>query len=856
MVSSDSKSESSELNSSFQSHDQYKHKDAGTFGRTITIADAVEEYSEALVSPTLCHPFTSYYYPTASLSIIHTPKSALADGVEVAPYHGHPWKVPELSGRAPFYDTYEDYFQDIKVLAKGYSTIPEFNISDHIPYYVDENSSNFRVQNNKIFKVYGTGKESSVAETSSVDSSFYADYVFSENLKAYDSVRTDHKKVGEVGSIKLTCSGLKKFRPQQGFYPQTRTAQLGTLLSQSIGPNISGLSVSATFSSSVDGVQTRSFDSAQSTLQAAIQPLFAPGILYNSVKSGIAVDYPIVFSGSLTTTASSDFSSQIITSNFSKRIPFEAIVDLDKFVRHKDALYLSPTHHGSPSTCSKYPYFNWTGEKSSELYEKAANNFIAEASNFFLKEKNYTNFESAMESDFKSFQQGKTYYMDVSLKQTDNHYMWEDYYDGTVANAVENFSPRQGRAFGPPSLSVVTADPNNELGLATGVSTIAVDPAYLPHTPPYFYGENIARISFKPDASKSYTLSEVIASSSVEEKSFYRLSGFGYLLENVIHSSSAAFVNKMPLSSSVNLFSINSRRMAEGSRDGVVISDQEGFDSWKIQSKFECPTLNFYNQASQAYMSRGMWGGFGVLPSGSEGIFLSLKDSFTGSYSESLTGSLIDQLGFKKGSKRIGEVSQAKNLKEAIVAIPFLEREKRSDEDFCVTNVESKKLFKVDKEELERQLREGENTTITNMYNLMKEYVIPPRYNFVKYDDIDPFVMYMFEFKSELSQQDLSYIWQGVLPDCGLSVSGEDVVIEHKTGHGEFFHGNDIPSDIRWMVFKVKQKAEKSYYDIINNKENDDEYSYNWPYDYCSLVEVAKVDVSIELSAKKDKVEE
>ena len=79
----------------------------------------------------------------------------------------------------------------------------------------------------------------------------------------------------------------------------------------------------------------------------------------------------------------------------------------------------------------------------------------------------------------------------------------------------------------------------------------------------------------------------------------------------------------------------------------------------------------------------------------------------------------------------------------------------------------------------------------------------------------------------------------------------------------------NFKSDIRWMVFKVKQRAESRYYDKVYTKQGDKRYSikeslksgvlsdpagaisniqYNWPYDFFSLVELVKVDTKVQLS--------
>ena len=75
--------------------------------------------------------------------------------------------------------------------------------------------------------------------------------------------------------------------------------------------------------------------------------------------------------------------------------------------------------------------------------------------------------------------------------------------------------------------------------------------------------------------------------------------------------------------------------------------------------------------------------------------------------------------------------------------------------------------------------------------------------------------------------------------------------------------------DVRWMVFKVKQRAEKSYYNTTISSQDDaffktnlaapaqkqvilePDYTYNWPYDFFSLVELAKIQSTIKLGGDK-----
>jgi len=65
--------------------------------------------------------------------------------------------------------------------------------------------------------------------------------------------------------------------------------------------------------------------------------------------------------------------------------------------------------------------------------------------------------------------------------------------------------------------------------------------------------------------------------------------------------------------------------------------------------------------------------------------------------------------------------------------------------------------------------------------------------------------------------------------------------------------------NLRWMVFKVKQKSQTTYSDLItpqvgqsagtqlteDTSESSYKIEYNWPYDYLSFVELIKVDAEV-----------
>jgi hypothetical protein len=73
------------------------------------------------------------------------------------------------------------------------------------------------------------------------------------------------------------------------------------------------------------------------------------------------------------------------------------------------------------------------------------------------------------------------------------------------------------------------------------------------------------------------------------------------------------------------------------------------------------------------------------------------------------------------------------------------------------------------------------------------------------------------------------------------------------------------------MVFKVKQKAKINYFEITADSSDDTRfkfdfevggkktkvvprYSYNYPYDFFSLIELVKIDAEIELVGKDKEV--
>ena len=52
--------------------------------------------------------------------------------------------------------------------------------------------------------------------------------------------------------------------------------------------------------------------------------------------------------------------------------------------------------------------------------------------------------------------------------------------------------------------------------------------------------------------------------------------------------------------------------------------------------------------------------------------------------------------------------------------------------------------------------------SIRKQLQKMERYVLPPEFDFLTNTQIDPFVMYMFEFEYTFDRDDLNYIWQNI----------------------------------------------------------------------------------------------
>jgi len=235
---------------------------------------------------------------------------------------------------------------------------------------------------------------------------------------------------------------------------------------------------------------------------------------------------------------------------------------------------------------------------------------------------------------------------------------------------------------------------------------------------------------------------------------------------------------------------------------------------------------------------------------------------------------------------RMGELGAIKEISEAIVAIPYVEQQG------------AREFFKISKRDIEHALDPDKThlvgETLIDMVNRMKKFVLPPSMDFVTNKEIQPFAMYIFEFTHTFTREDLSNMWQNLQPDISISHEVDEVEISHELLFHELLGGKaklkpairsglsgavldrqarlgEINPNLRWMVFKAKQRANNSYFDKIfkRNESNPDtngsddariakklNIGYNWPYDFFSLVELGKIEADVIFANADDENQE
>lgn len=862
----------------------------------------------------------------------------------------------------PWYNSYSDFRNSDLKFQRGYSVIPEFRISEHIEEMIRQGINNY-TDKVDMYSIPETG-------LNSTSKTFWIDY---SNSDMCDYLGISCLNDLEGREIRLSCDVVKKFNPYKGFYPHQRTIDLVEQLSASYGNSFnSEIRVGATITNFV-GEEAIQIEGG--SLRPILQPLCAPGILYNSIKSGMAVDYPVLFeankiSGSFYAGANQGQTDNIAIAPLSGisgsefwdyRVPFEAIISPQTYLGNKVLVDIEPhfmVHQRVSGTL--------TDQAIDPLYSMMASNFFGEVGNFFLKDSEYTKISSRVVADTLSVDTKATYGMRIKLRpslsgtKTYNHESGSDgtnkgygrfggqYYNGQAYitssefplpqypisnnNCKQNFTLySRPTAFFPPvagqpagtdtvQAAVVKTQPKD---FSRGVNC---------GTPPYFDGEAWCDIIFKP-TSNQVTLDQVLTEAS---SAYWRFDPGTEAVPQLIasfpesaHSGSPEYIlsgyhinsNVMQLSASILTRGIEQVNTQEKDKWGNEIKEINTIagQRWVIQPKFETPHMNFSDQSlhpitaeagnltlpiyASGAVSRGMWHQFGIMePDQTKGIFLEITDiptpwlryhydvrntnSIYNNFNAAANGaatyknmkSLLNLVGFENDetSKRLGEVKDELVLHEAIVAIPYIVETLATGTDQDTVNKSDRKQFidippqrvsaamKSQKGSLKGDSLDAAGESIRKLVQKMDRYVLPPQVDWLNNNALDPFVMYIFEFDYTLDRDDLSYIYQGLAPrQTGdyKKMRLQRSSIAHELLDTELLRAENLMDEnqLRWMLFKVKQRSQADYYDFVptqagqasaqsftyTDKETGYTIGYNWPYDYLSLIELVKMDVEV-----------
>jgi hypothetical protein len=733
------------------------------------------------------------------------------------------WEAGTQSGKEP-YESYTTYSEYISLAAKDHSIVPEFRISELFETYVESKNGDFLAEVDNVLSLTGA----SIPNSSEPD--FFKVYSNSDFMK-YFSVIDDSLNEKRAGELKiqrdkaaLRCNAMLKFLPYKGFYPAERVVELGQLFSASYGPQLLTVPVGGEFQ--------------QQAYRTILEPLFSPGILCNTIKSGMAVNFPVLVN---TGTVDSLFPPitdplNTVTDGVNSNL-FEGVVKYKKVLNvrsnnptlnggyylqklpfetlYQPEIYLSPdyiTGSGAifDSGVGNNGAIDWgigppgftrfiDGKK---LYRHAIDNFLCSTTEFFTD--GPAAFISKREDQFGQVTSGAVYQMDVRVARTQRAFNREI----VVSTGSFDLYSRES-AFGFPHSGTPT------LGRATFDHV----------TPPYYSGSAKVTISYAPTTTGRPTLDDILSNAT-------------YTYERDLTPESPS-TQAMQIDASLNLkdyFNTIPKGTATQSK------------TWLIQSKFETPVLNFANvTATQTVTSlvgpgltpanllknTGMWHQYGSIPDNSrDGIFLSIED-----IDPSITDkeSLAAVCGFQSSApQRVGGIKEAGLLEEAVVAIPF-------------TTIKNRRQF--------FSMDPTSSQYSTAAENLQK-YVFPPKFDFVMHKTVEPILMYAFEFTATITKQDIADMWQNLPPDIGERFEQKEVIIEDDQIL-ELLATQS--SEVQWMIFKVKKRASKSYEKYRRSLVTDDtsaipesvgEYSYNWPYDYFSLVELIKVDETVRYVSK------
>jgi hypothetical protein len=435
----------------------------------------------------------------------------------------------------------------------------------------------------------------------------------------------------------IKSEAIMKLLPYEGFYPSDRALQISTLFS-------GAYSSAATFTGT-DSENRQQWNSL-------LCPFFAPGILYNSIKSGIGVEYPVWregrnhsqfqqtpitqplaagLSGTLTSIGAGqipgksrrapfDFSDVDVDRFFwSDKIPFEGILKPMEYINdQRIGIIPSDTNrtliNNNITASIDIETHQQTGLLNESLYKLAVSNFLASVPKFFLTEKPEGGHLSKFVGEIApasvptspagtaptsqevertvNVKANTAYTMEVGVRKTESFNMYSNPY-----------------AFGQPTATGSSVWTGTPCGLKTA-GTIPPAPKwpthraeFAPFAPPYYYGASYARLTYLPTVAATLTLREILDS---DELYVEYGNDNGYLYDFDSGSFMLDSTTKQSVSTTTtptygwnrawqNRMDVDASLVIDNNfptSDGAPMSPRDR-NKWVIMPKWECPILDF-----------------------------------------------------------------------------------------------------------------------------------------------------------------------------------------------------------------------------------------------------------------------
>lgn len=293
------------------------------------------------------------------------------------------WTTPDLSGLAPMDDDYNSWYERIRGNNKHFSLVPEYRISSHVEGIIaDGNDERSYFAQNYWLEITGASLDdgATVAKNQRGNSSeFLREYSTSTNIRDIEDFIEDNTGDLELIPLKLTltCDAIKSFLPYDGFYPQSRTVQMCEAFAGSYGKGITAQEANP---------DDTDIEFPDNNVMAQTRPVFdaimSPGLLYNTIKSGMAVDYPIMTSKMATASLKDPYGGvnhMISNEFFDDRLPFETLLVPEAYMSKE---YIVDTN---PHPSSSFNLKAKIGEASDSNYKLMSSNFFSEVMEFFLR---------------------------------------------------------------------------------------------------------------------------------------------------------------------------------------------------------------------------------------------------------------------------------------------------------------------------------------------------------------------------------------------------------------------------------------------------------------------------------------